>query len=428
MPSRRPHAKSRLGCSQCKKRKIKCDERLPRCGGCSKHNIECTNIGSSVNRRLLARSIYGCNRQYLDVEGQSVSERTDCYVSPASLYEQSPRSTSDAESSVTSCLSMASMDGVNKLIDRSSLLTGDRYMRDLEWMHHYSTETYRTLSEIPELQEIWKTVVPKEALAHRFLMHGILALSALHLSQINSKKGSNRMVYIEMATEHQSSALSLFRSELNRITPLNCNALFAFSSILSILTFASSPCTGIDQRMASVEGILGAFGLLRGVYGILHTAWDYIEKGQLGPVVREARAISERTVADEAREALPAMEYLDEVNSNASLDTDAKEAYGVSIRKLRDCFQKLNARCQQVRTAMSWPITVPPAYISLLKSRQPMALVILAHYCVILSWVDWCWWLTGWGERVIREIYRCLDARWRLSIQWPIKMVGLAKK
>ncbi|KAK9326114.1 hypothetical protein V1517DRAFT_312762 [Lipomyces orientalis] len=418
MPSRRKHTKSRLGCLQCKKRKVKCDEKVPRCGSCSKHEMACNYIGSSVNRLILAR-----NQQCLDVLGPSFSELTDGYASPASFYEQSPISTSDGESVLAPSFTTVSMHMLNKLTDLSSQVTSDHYTHDLELMHHYSTQTYRTLSEIPDFQEIWKTVIPKEALAHRFLMHGILALSALHLSRISSEKGQNRMVYIELATEHQSLALSLFRTELNRITPSNCNALFAFSSILSILTFASSQCAGIDQRMTPIEEILWVFGLLRGVYQILHAAWDYIQMGQLGPVVRGLRADGGDTVADEA---LAALDYLDQVNK-VNRDLDVKEACSTAIRKLRDCFQQFNAKCQSVRIAMAWPIFIPHAYVTLLKSREPMALVILAHYCVILRWVDWSWFLTGWGEKVIREIYQCLDASWRPCIQWPIKIVGPAK-
>ncbi|KAK9358854.1 hypothetical protein V1504DRAFT_459757 [Lipomyces starkeyi] len=218
------------------------------------------------------------------------------------------------------------------------------------------------------------------------------------------------MMYVEIATRHQSLALSLFRPELNNITPLNCNAVFAFSGILSIFAFTSSQCTGIEQGMAPVEEILRAFSLLRGVHEILRTAWDWIEKGQLGLLLRHQGTSTGDTVQAETRAAL---DYLDELNNDNLIAIS---------------FENFYTPRQQVRNAMKWPIIVPPAYIALLKSRRPMALVILAHYCVILRLLDGCWWLTGWSKKLVEEIYQSLDASWRPSIRWPFKVVGQVEK
>ncbi|KAK9372449.1 uncharacterized protein V1513DRAFT_460580 [Lipomyces chichibuensis] len=423
MPSRRSHTKSRLGCLQCKKRRVKCDEKMPRCDSCAKHNIACRYTGSSVNRLLLSRTVYSDNQQSLDTEERSSSESS--FFSPNSIYSQSHLSTGGSRLSTTSPSSLEPLDILSKMIGRNPQYTSDLYMRDLELMHHYSTQTYRTWSDVPETQEIWRIVVPKEALAHRFLMHGLLALSALHLVQINSDDRSpSQMMYVEIATRHHSLALSSFRPELNNITRVNCNALFAFSSILSVFAFASSQCTGIEHGMAPVEEILQAFSLLRGVYEILRTAWDWIENGQLGFLLRDEGRTTGDTLPAEARAAL---EYLDEVNNDNS-ESEAKETYCSTIRILREVFEDFYTRRQQVRSAMAWPITVPQEYIALLWSRQPMALVILAHYCVILRLLDRRWWLTGWSEKLVKEIYNSLDASWRPSIRWPVEAVGLAEK
>ncbi|KAH8742420.1 hypothetical protein F5883DRAFT_442370, partial [Diaporthe sp. PMI_573] len=38
---RHPHRKSRLGCLQCKRRKIKCDETRPACLNCIRREVSC---------------------------------------------------------------------------------------------------------------------------------------------------------------------------------------------------------------------------------------------------------------------------------------------------------------------------------------------------------------------------------------------------
>ncbi len=39
--TRRRHEKSRTGCEPCKRRRIKCDEQTPKCGSCTRKDINC---------------------------------------------------------------------------------------------------------------------------------------------------------------------------------------------------------------------------------------------------------------------------------------------------------------------------------------------------------------------------------------------------
>ncbi|KAK9323814.1 hypothetical protein V1517DRAFT_257516 [Lipomyces orientalis] len=436
MPSRRNHKKSRLGCLQCKRRKVKCDEKVPRCSGCAKHNIACKYTSSSVNKLLLSRSLYSEDRQVFDTAGCSSSSSwtTGRYLPSSSAHETSlndrfllhaPLSI-DPSTLSTSPSSLCALNMWGYSAERDNQFKSDLFIRELELMHHYSTQTYQSFSDTPEIQEIWKTIVPKEALTHRFLMHGLLALSALHLIRANIRKDKTRTTYVEIATIHQSLGLNLFRQELNHITPLNCHAAFAFSGILSISAFAFSSCTGIKQGVGPVEEILQTFMLLRGGVEILCIAWNWIENGQLGPILD--RKWNGTTLDDSVpQEIRNALEHLDKLN-NDNFDGITKEACSSAIEKLRATFGKFYANSEKMRIAMMWPIAIPAAYITLLHSRQPMALVILAHYCIILQWLDGCWWMTGWSEQLVLAIYQSLDATWWSSIRCPMQIVGLVEK
>ncbi|ODH40333.1 hypothetical protein ACO22_01649 [Paracoccidioides brasiliensis] len=50
--------------------------------------------------------------------------------------------------------------------NRSSRFTSNLHLDDLNFLHNYMTNTYLTLSNNAEHIEIWKTVIPKESLAH----------------------------------------------------------------------------------------------------------------------------------------------------------------------------------------------------------------------------------------------------------------------
>lgn len=57
---RKGHRKSRAGCLICKRRKVKCDEVTPKCGGCERLGIVCeyqkTKLGQEVRPSALAPS------------------------------------------------------------------------------------------------------------------------------------------------------------------------------------------------------------------------------------------------------------------------------------------------------------------------------------------------------------------------------------
>jgi hypothetical protein len=292
-------------------------------------------------------------------------------------------------------------------------------------MHHYATRTYRTLSNNNEHKEIWKTVIPKEALAHPFLMHGLLALAALHLVECSGEEGEGRRMYAELATRHQNLALASFRPELNNITSANCNAVFAFSSLIAVFAFAFSQSAGRTRTAEPISEVLQDFFLFRGVEGVLKASWDSIERGNLGPLLR--RASDSGSTVPISNDTSNALDYLHECNaaSVTQIPADEKDAYNDAVRELRTSFEISPENWESV---FRWPIVVPDAYLVHLRSRKPMALVILAHYCVILRRLDTCWWSTGWSGHLFEAIYLTLEVNWKPLLRWPMEMVGLTEK
>ena len=75
--------------------------------------------------------------------------------------------------------------------------------------------------------------------------------------------------------------------------------------------------------------------------------------------------------------------------------------------------------------ALIWPNVVEESYFTLLKEQQPMALIILARYGVVLHAISDQWWSKGWGRQVIEAISKMLDAEWQPSIHWAMKELGM---
>lgn len=78
---------------------------------------------------------------------------------------------------------------------------------------------------------------------------------------------------------------------------------------------------------------------------------------------------------------------------------------------------------------LSWPIIIPDAYIQMITNRVPQALVLLAHYTVLLKRNDERWWIKNKAEELLQKIYlelqRLPDGNmWIEWIQWPLGEVG----
>lgn len=396
MVSRKTHHKSRKGCQNCKTRRIKCDERTPNCSNCLKHSIPCDFALRALQTAAATRTTSAT----VDTAG----------ISPAGEASTIRRDGSE--------------DG--SLLSNGSLLTGDLRIEELELLHHYTTETCFTLSDRSESQVLWQKRVPQEALRHEFLMRGILAISALHLSSL---RRDNQEYFKLVAEKHQNLAWTLFRNAMERINRKNCNAFFALSSLIVVYAFASlRPCESIAA--ASSEHIfLESLSLIRGVNSILQTVWPWIVTGDLSGLLEdrlEARSCSELPEALEIR-----LGHLFTLCGTNAFDDHSEDALKHAIAELRSCFAKFYniraSRCQ-VSVAFIWPVVLQPAFVSSLQALEPEALIVLAFYCVILHHLDGYWWIEGRGRHIFNSIRQGLDEKWLHWIQWPADIFELGER
>ena len=131
-------------------------------------------------------------------------------------------------------------------------------------------------------QEIWRDVVPNEAYACEFLMHGLLAVSALHIASLKPESSS---VYIDIATSHQTIGLASFRTELSNITDQNCNSLFAFSSIVVAYACTRPIRNGNNTLPEPIDNAIELFLLSRGVAEVLKPCSERVKNGALSPLL-----------------------------------------------------------------------------------------------------------------------------------------------
>ncbi|KAI4158835.1 MAG: hypothetical protein LQ342_007071 [Letrouitia transgressa] len=254
-------------------------------------------------------------------------------------------------------------------------------------------------------------------------MHGLLALSAIHIAIGPSKQSS----YEEYAIRHQNAALTSFRLVVDQVSPSNCEAFFIFSVLAVRFAFGIRQVSTIHWGNDSINGILEIYALLRGVAVIVAPAITWIEQGRLAPVLRRRLRYTASSESGEMPEDIGrALDRLDEHNgAQADLEDEPVKLSCCSvITSLRVCFRQSSMYPNDQGSVLFWLTAIESSYIELLKSRDPMALAIFAYFGVALHDSGDSWWSNGWGKHIVEVISCILDDQWHDLIWCAKQHVG----
>ncbi|KFA52534.1 hypothetical protein S40293_09955 [Stachybotrys chartarum IBT 40293] len=385
-PPRKPHKKLRSGCNTCKQRHVKCDEARPACRNCQQRQKDCSYsklkpppasgpAGTPSSGTASGHHSSGPSRQLL-VLGQSQPQQQYTKISRA---------------------------------------------QELYLMHHYTTITFHTLAntDSPEEVYLWKMAVPQLAAKYEFLMNSLLALSSLHLAHLEPPSSSS---YTEAAMQYHISGLHDFKVALEQMTEENPNALFAFSIIITIMTFAMHT-VGPDSRVSTpAESLISIFKLLRGVEVITNTSEDVLRNGIFKALLQPSGG-PRLGYAMEFQDGLDhAMTRLRERADYIAkyVGPERHHVYVLSIQDLETTFQHI-AIHQSIARVVAWPVLVNSMLMVLFEQWDPMAQLIMIHYGVLLLHVHNRWWGKGFGVRLIRSLsdsLRTMDDEWTPFTQW----------
>lgn len=304
--------------------------------------------------------------------------------------------------------------------------TGD-WISDLELMHHYSTITFATFPASQGALDLFRLELPRVALSHPYLMHQILAVSALHLADL---RPGSRHAFLLRASRHQNLSLSGMRTALSDdITEQNCDALFATSAILMASTFASHRYTPNSSSFSPLDNMLEIFTLIRGMGLILKMSGDNLVKGssrhlfiQDAPATRPARLL--RSVTDR-------LSNLGiQINAAANIGQTVKRVAGEAISALIECIDRVPPERRamvsiELRTIFLWPLILSTDFLGLLRAHEPAAMAIFIHYCVVLRRMEPdTWFLRGWSSMLAEYVYGVLsDTPWAEATRWALGQI-----
>ncbi|KAH7126450.1 hypothetical protein B0J13DRAFT_454640 [Dactylonectria estremocensis] len=373
MIARRTHRKSRLGCSECKKRHIKCDESRPVCLNCSRTGRECSFVHLTP----------------------SVPVQSPTPSSPASQIRSEP--TSD-------------------YIDDPPV-----NMVQMELLAHFmSCPTLGFIEVLPKASDlISPSKFVQEALGCDYLMNELLAFSARHLATLRPEKSP---FYLYHASNLQTHALSLFTSAHAVPNKNNCTHILFFSWLLGIHLLCDVPTARSQDDI--LERFLHCFELFRGIRVVTIGAWKFLLESEYQKIFKDGAAAANNVSAGSHTSSLLAL-----VRDSLGMDEAQKTGCEEAIARLQWVFEVHDRTGPEeviwhsAQVALSWPLTVTPEFLQCLQARRPEALLVLAHFAVILSWCKSSWIFGPVGSQLLDGIVSSLGPGWERWLQWPKEMI-----
>ncbi|KAJ6189214.1 transcriptional regulator family: Fungal Specific TF [Penicillium mononematosum] len=280
------------------------------------------------------------------------------------------------------------------------LITSDAGLLD-----HYRNYTYKTLSCGPETDDAFQIIVPQLAHQFPFLLHGILSCSSLHLASIDPK---NRPYYTIRSIQHADQAAPAFRWATINVDSNNSQAVLAFAFFLVVYTLGSE---SNDQPLFLSKDIsrgedapsLEWIEILRNGCSMLCPFWTELTTSPLAPFTALWR--DDLGVPTNPNDPL-LITLLSVIPEYKSESTD-HYIYRDSAVKLARAFafiERFGSPPTIWDVLNSWPMRVSPEYLALLKHNNPGALLLLAHYAILLKPLREEWFLKGRVMELIDKI------------------------
>ncbi|KAF3108996.1 hypothetical protein TWF569_006189 [Orbilia oligospora] len=410
--SRRSHKKSRNGCLQCKKRHIRCDGFAPICANCRGAELECSYLKNHTPPILLAVP----------------NNRADVHAaSPSSASNTSPApsiSSSDSLVSRQNDINSAPSIAVPFPEQGPSIQAGSTNPQDpfsineihLELFMNLSSQDFRSSEDPSQPEYIPSTVYIEHGLATPYLIHQMLAMSALHLSTtFTDRQKINH--YHSYATGLQNRALSLFNqaNPVLEVTSSNCIHMFLFSSAVGVHLL----CDTLHYQRGSLDSFIEKFthdvNVYRGVLAVVNQCSPAVREQQIAPNLRLGQVFLQIPDATGSE-----CDDLIKLINASNIPESSREVYlqtANDLQRMFDCAQGKS----RVSVLFTWVILLSPSYVALLRLGEPEALVVLAFYAVLLHRGRFMWLIGDGGRFLIEAISDRLGENWRGWLRFPIE-------
>ncbi|KAI1424686.1 hypothetical protein F5Y12DRAFT_751215 [Xylaria sp. FL1777] len=404
--NRRSHRKSRLGCRECKRRHIKCDEKRPTCAHCTITHRTCQYVSSSTAAAESAISSPGRSTNRLDnAPSPGFTPIAEADVSPRArprivLRPSKPHWTNEPST------------------PKSSLVPGPAVnMNHMEFLLHY-----RLSIAIPELDDqvdsIATTLANRVGLEFPWLLHAMLAISSRHLAVIRPENSS---LYLSEAFQLQTQAINIFNTERLLINETNCSAALLFSSILGRHMLVDTLAGLESDGAVLLDNYCHYVQVHRGLRAIVSDSWQVLPESEIWPLllftgIQRPRKAHGSELNDLRRW----------IGESHGMDEETLKVCLGAVELLQVGLDEISAAKTRLRThqmAFIWSVCTEAKFNDLVMKRLPQAVVILAHYTALLHHSKSLWQIRDAGYRFLHTICSVLGPSYENQLLWVKNLV-----
>ncbi|KAF2721642.1 hypothetical protein K431DRAFT_312481 [Polychaeton citri CBS 116435] len=397
---KRVHKKSRNGCVNCKRRKVKCDERIPYCNTCSVRGIKCTYARSFT---LIEKAMY------------------------------------------SAILPSLSMKAIEDQASSAYFLPAHRVPDPHLWQHYleHTSNTLTSGMDGSSGAKLWKSTVPAIAFSDPSVSHAVMALSALCLSSSNETAAGLQFDSDATADFHYYRALKHLQRSVQDLGQNNADEVLASTLVLIPCSLAWAQKRNVFGPKSEWLCHLRGFRTLAEV--INDSARDEHQQSRLislqtGPDVlrmlaidglftgRKSSLLSSRVASLRSsitKSGKGAIEKLwMAIASSKYHHGPAQESYSATVSKLVSTMDQLlnHPASDDFQIIFDWAIQIPAKFVELMTSGDHLALAITAYWLVLTLLLDELWFTNDFGAFRLNKVFTILErdkSTFLVLLDWP---------
>ena len=226
-------------------------------------------------------------------------------------------------------------------------------LEDMQLLHHWTTRVHLFHDNSSNDEKwIWSEGIIDVAFQHPFLLHGILALSALHKTLVDSQ--GSRASLLAQADVHMSASLATYLKLLEESAMETVVPCFLLSSVCFAYNLATAQ---VDEPVDPIGAILHCFHLLRGVKVVIGEHWQQLQQNDIvRRLTAPVRSMEEISLPEDT-ECTPLLEMKQLADQ---LDSPRRDTCMKAIDSLHETFVKTtlcSTKKQEHSIIMTWYVS-----------------------------------------------------------------------
>lgn len=297
-------------------------------------------------------------------------------------------------------------------------------------MYHYTAVVSHAMPDCEGApSSAWQRIIPQLSFDSEVVLNPMLALSALHLHS-HSPDDSNMAIALRRyvgrtLVNHRQSLLN--GEEFSEQLWLSAVLL---THIYWLLAHQPQPDEAYElpyhvYKMAEGIGILfkqkKKFLSRLGYEWVGNEIMHHMASTEELSIAAQAQL---RGIEEDLAYLLDAFDVPAQPEDDRSIYIEARDYvlyhyrafyFGAATKALQRFIISMTVRCQ-------------PGYRSMLERHDPLAMALMARLLVLLSGLNYAWWVNGVGdyevmERDVRGIHELMPANFRWAMNWPCKVL-----